>query len=74
MSNKIYVTPNRGLQVHNPATGKPLPQEGAEVVDSVWWHRRIRHGEVTVGKPKTKAKKVSKKPAEKKPTTFGDEG
>lgn len=66
---KKHVTPNRGLKVHNPATGKPLPAEGCEVEWNTWWIRRERHGEVTVGKPKPKAKKVTSKSTDRKPAS-----
>jgi hypothetical protein len=69
---KIYVTPAQDLKVIDPATGKPLPSEGAEVVKSNWWMRRIRHGEVTLRKqtataPKTPARKTQ--PRRRKPDT-----
>ena len=36
----------------NPATGRPLPPEGADVAWSTYWQRRIRSGDVVVVAPK----------------------
>lgn len=49
---KIYLKPEKAedgktvLPVFNPETGKPLPEEGAEVTPSPYWRRRLRDKEV----------------------------
>lgn len=48
-NDKLYVIPNG--RVPNPATGKPLPAEGALVPNNAFWKRRLNDGEVKEGKP-----------------------
>jgi hypothetical protein len=49
---KRFIVPVNGLRVINPATGQPLPTEGAEVVGNAeYWLRRQNDGDVTEGKP-----------------------
>ncbi len=53
---QIYVIPADGLLVPDPAAigGSDqvrLPPEGKLVEDNGYWQRRIRMGDVTVGKP-----------------------
>ena len=42
----MIVKPAKGLRVPNPATGQPLPEEGAEVPRDQYWTRRILDLEV----------------------------
>ncbi|HET9063673.1 MAG TPA: DUF2635 domain-containing protein [Candidatus Binatia bacterium] len=35
-----------GAVIRDPHTKRPLPAEGAEVPDNVYWHRRLIAGEV----------------------------
>ena len=48
----MHVEPIGGARVLDPATNRPLPQEGASVSRSQYWLRRIRTGEVQVMKKK----------------------
>lgn len=48
----MYVIPKKGLVVRDPRTRVPLPPEGAEVPDDVFWHRRLRDGDVKAAEPK----------------------
>ena len=49
MNEKVYVVPAAGLRVVDPATGQPLPAEGAEVERGTYWIRRLNDGDVTEG-------------------------
>lgn len=42
-----HLKPAAGLQVRDPATGQPLPAEGAQVPMTGYWLRRIAEGDVT---------------------------
>ncbi|HAT2288148.1 TPA: DUF2635 domain-containing protein [Citrobacter freundii] len=42
----MFVKPKDGLSVRCPVRGVPLPSEGAEVPDNVFWRRRLRDGDV----------------------------
>lgn len=44
----VHVRPAPGLRVIDPATRQPLPPEGASVVRSGYWTRRINQGDVLV--------------------------
>lgn len=56
--NRQTLIPRDGLLVRRPDVGEYLPAEGAEVVMSVYWLRRIKCGDVHAGKPsKPKADK-----------------
>lgn len=46
---KIHVRPAwDGAIVRDPATMRPLPAAGAEVVETTYWRRRIAAGDVIV--------------------------
>ena len=60
----IFLIPKSGLQVRDPADGQPLPADGKTVRDSGYWRRRLRDGDVTLGK--APAKKSGTKAAAKK--------
>jgi hypothetical protein len=45
--NKLHIQPAQGRRVIDPATGDPLPAEGAHVADSTYWRRRIKDKDVT---------------------------
>jgi hypothetical protein len=47
----IHVTPREGYIVRDPVTLKALPAEGRRVVRTSFWARRLRDGDVTLGKP-----------------------
>lgn len=62
MSNKIYVTPKKGLIVLDPVRGMKIPDEGAFVTKSSYIDRRIADGDLSLGKPtKQKTKKSGDK-------------
>lgn len=44
----MFVKPNNGLSVRDPVKGTLLPDEGAEVPDNVFWHRRLRDEDVVI--------------------------
>ncbi len=42
----MFVKPAAGRTVRDPVKGTFLPEEGAEVAESMFWNRRIRDGDV----------------------------
>ncbi|WP_424682918.1 DUF2635 domain-containing protein [Frateuria sp. YIM B11624] len=52
----FYLIPKSGVTVRDPATGKPLPEAGANKPRSSYWLRRLRDGDVSEGKPPKAAK------------------
>ncbi len=46
----VLVIPREGLVVRDPITKQPLPPGGAAVVLGKYWRRRIRCGDVSVGR------------------------
>ena len=44
----MFVRPKNGLRVRHPDTRRPLPPEGLEVVESSFWNRRLRDGDVEI--------------------------
>ncbi|WP_435640330.1 DUF2635 domain-containing protein [Micavibrio aeruginosavorus] len=61
---RIYVVPKKGIVVVDLETNRPIPAEGALVLDSRYMRRRIRQGDVTetaVPDPSNTAKKTQKK-------------
>ena len=44
--DRIFVKPAPGLQVRDPKTAAPLPAEGAEVLRTSYWLRRLASGDV----------------------------
>ncbi len=57
----IFVIPKTGLKVRNPEDNQHLPEGGKLVQDNSFWRRRLRDGDVTLGK--APAKKTAKKEA-----------
>lgn len=51
MPDTIHVYPVEGRLVLDPATKKPMPQEGLTVPRTTFWLRRIRTGDVTTKAP-----------------------
>jgi hypothetical protein len=49
----MFVKPNAGRTVRDPAKGIFLPASGATVPDDVFWRRRIRDGDVSIVKTAT---------------------
>lgn len=48
----MYVIPKKDYSIPDPGMKDYLPSEGREVVESEYWHRRIRDEDVAVGKAK----------------------
>ena len=46
----MFVKPKDGLSVRCPVKGIPLPKEGAEVPDNIFWRRRLSDGDVILSK------------------------
>lgn len=65
---KLLVKPAPNRLVRDPATGRPLPAEGAEVEGSSYWLRRLSDGDVVDAS--TEKKPAARKPAAK---TGGEE-
>ncbi len=47
----MYVKPAPGLKVRDPDLMDFLPEGGREVLASLFWHRRVRDRDVTLGTP-----------------------
>lgn len=55
---KRFVIPQAGVRVINPASGEPLPAQGAEVIGNAeYWVRRLNDGDVTQGREADARKK-----------------
>ncbi|KEA54674.1 MULTISPECIES: DUF2635 domain-containing protein [Mangrovibacter] len=44
----MFVKPKDGLSVRDPVKGSPLPAEGAEVPNTIFWRRRLSDGDVSI--------------------------
>jgi hypothetical protein len=55
----MHVRPAPGFTIRDPDLKDHLPQEGRDVPDSPYWHRRLRDGDVVSGAVKTAAKHKS---------------
>ena len=44
----MFVKPKDGLSVRCPIRGEPLPKEGGEVPDNIFWRRRLKDGDVSL--------------------------
>lgn len=42
----MLIKPKRGRSVPDPARGDLLPEEGRNVEESSYWHRRIADGDI----------------------------
>lgn len=68
--SKIFIKPAPGLKVRDPETKEHLPENGANVVKSPFWIRRIKDGDVVlaeVAQPKEikKEEKINLKQGDK---------
>lgn len=45
-SAPLHVRPAPGRRVTDPRTGRPLPERGARVPATQYWHRRLADGDV----------------------------
>ncbi|MCK6928859.1 DUF2635 domain-containing protein [Enterobacter roggenkampii] len=60
----MFVKPQKGRSVHDPARGDLLPEEGRKVDESQYWYRRELDGDIEIVQPSKDAetkKKVSAK-------------
>jgi len=48
MADTLYVIPNKGLRIPDPATGRDLPETGDQVTPSRYWRQRLKDGDVTI--------------------------
>lgn len=46
-----YLIPKTGLRLRDPQTLALLPPQGAAVALTSYWHRRLKDGDVSIGKP-----------------------
>lgn len=60
---KLHLKPAPKKTVFDPATKKPLPEEGALVEDSAYWRRRLADKDVVRIDPPKAADKPAKKEA-----------
>lgn len=51
MNETIYVKPAAGMVVRDPADGKPLPETGKAVPNTIHWQRRLKDNDVALAKP-----------------------
>ena len=58
--SRLQIRPIKGV-VLDPATKKPLPKGESTVVDSAYWRRRLRDGDVERVQPAGEPKKSAKK-------------
>ncbi|MDC9598730.1 DUF2635 domain-containing protein [Xenorhabdus anantnagensis] len=59
----MFVKPVTGRLVRCPVRGEFLPESGAEVPDTLFWHRRLKDGDVELYQPVAETK-VAKKGAQ----------
>lgn len=52
----MYVKPAPGLVIRDPDLKDLLPEEGREVPETDYWHRRVRDGDVVQEAPAKPAK------------------
>lgn len=57
----MFLKPKEGIIVRDPLTNLPLPSEGKEVNESIYWRRRIQDGDVIVINKKTESSKKQEK-------------
>ncbi|TDB43327.1 DUF2635 domain-containing protein [Photorhabdus luminescens] len=56
----MFVKPVVGRRVRDPVKGVFLPESGAEVPNNIFWHRRLKDGDVEVYRPDATEKAVKK--------------
>ncbi|PHM60623.1 hypothetical protein Xsto_03822 [Xenorhabdus stockiae] len=56
----MFVKPVAGRLVRCPVKGEPLPDAGAYVPDTLFWHRRVRDGDVEICQPVEEVKPAKK--------------
>lgn len=53
----MFIRPAPGIKIRDPILRSYVPEEGMEVVESSFWLRRIKDGDVTVGQSTSVAKR-----------------
>ncbi|ETS31056.1 DUF2635 domain-containing protein [Photorhabdus khanii] len=56
----MFVKPVIGRRVRDPVKGVFLPESGAEVPNNIFWHRRLKDGDVEICQPEKAVKKAVK--------------
>lgn len=56
--NTLNLKPAAGLKVIDPDTRKALPEDGDQVRESSYWHRRLADGDVVAFTPSKKIKRA----------------
>ncbi|MEX0445211.1 DUF2635 domain-containing protein [Xenorhabdus sp. SGI246] len=56
----MFVKPVAGRSVRDPAKGTHLPEGCTEVPDTLFWHRRVRDGDVELCQPVTETRLAKK--------------
>lgn len=62
MQQTMVVKPKENLKIVDPVTGRALPPEGAKVVQSSYWLRRIAEGDVIEMQEQTKSEEIKSGP------------
>lgn len=47
----MFVRAKPGMKIRDPLTKLLIPDEGCNVVDSIFWHRRLRDGDAEIVQP-----------------------
>lgn len=56
----MYVRTAPGIKIRDPDLLDFIPDEGREVPNSDFWHRRLRDGDVILGAPAAAAKSTER--------------
>lgn len=56
----MFVKPQKGRSVHDPAHGDLLPVSGRNVEESQYWYRRELDGDIEIVKPGKRGKSEKK--------------
>lgn len=56
----MFIRPKTGIKIRDPLTKLLIPEEGCQVVEDIYWHRRVRDGDAEI----IQAPVVSKTPKE----------
>jgi len=57
----MFVRPAPGLKIRDPLTRTHIPENGIEVVESYFWLRRVRDGDVNVVQSNQAEKRIKRK-------------
>ncbi len=60
----MFVRPRPGLKVRDPYLKDLLPEEGREVPEDPYWHRRLRDKDVELVTPGTSGRNSDRRNAE----------